>query len=139
MRPEPSSHENVILKGNLMPPMAFLKTSSASNGFGSAMACPNTNEIRVARGLRLIPLSRTDLLGQSICFGHLGDELTRDSDVVEYEWNFDSVGRTHVSASLGRFPIEAIDEGRGTRLHDLTFGELPSVSRARMIGRNENV
>src|SRR6266566_2814777 len=83
--------------------------------------------------------ARTDLFGQSIRSGHLGDELTRDSDVVEYERNFDSVGRTHVSASLGRFPIEAIDEGRGTRLHDLTFGELPSISRARMIGRNENV
>src|SRR5205807_3989480 len=83
--------------------------------------------------------ARTDLFGQSVRFSHLGDELTRDSDVVEYERNFDSVGRTHMSASLGRFPIEAIDEVQGTRLHSLTFGELPSVSRARMIGRNENV
>src|ERR1700676_30748 len=83
--------------------------------------------------------ARTDLFGESIRFSHRGDELTRDSDVLEYERNFGSVGRTHVSASLGRFPIEAIDEGRGTCLHNLTFGELPSVSRARMIGRNENV
>src|SRR5437879_2197182 len=82
---------------------------------------------------------RTDLFGQSVRFSQLGDELTRDSDVVEYERNFNTVGRTHMSASLGRFPIEAIDEVQGTRLHSLTFGELPSVSRARMIGRNENV
>src|SRR5260370_27421542 len=83
--------------------------------------------------------ARTDLFGQSIRFGHLGGELTRDSDVLEYEGNFDSVGRTHVSASLGRFPIEAIDIGLRTPLHNLTFGEFPSVSCARMIGRNQNV
>src|SRR5580704_17630095 len=83
--------------------------------------------------------ARTDLFGESISFSHRGDEWTRDSDVFEYERNFGSVGRTHVSASLGSFPIEAIDEGRSIRLHSLTFGDFPRVSRARMIARNENV
>src|ERR1700720_2311744 len=102
---------------------------------------------RPARKLRRIGIpcarkrrpARTDLFGQSIRFSHRGDELTRDSNVLEYKRNFGRVGRTHVSASLGCFPIEAIDECRGTRLHSLTFGEFPSVSRARMIASDENV
>ena len=76
---------------------------------------------------------------QRVGFGHLRYQRARRLDVVEHEWEFNSVPRPQMAAAFRRLPIEAIDPGGSGCLQRLAFGRLLRVCSARMVARDEDV